>query len=51
MDREFLINYILKNSETYKRTELKKMSTRLLVIVKVQVEIEIEEMKKLKIQK
>jgi hypothetical protein len=41
MDRPSLTAYILENSTAYTRTDLDKMSMPLLVIAKVQIEIEL----------
>jgi hypothetical protein len=49
MDRASLTTYILENSNTYTRADLDKMSMPLLVIAKVQIEIELA--KKIKVPK
>lgn len=41
MDRDSLIKYILENSSDCTRRELEKLTTDMLIIIKVQVEIEL----------
>lgn len=43
MDREYLIIYILEYSKIAVREDLEKMTTESLVIVKVQIELELEQ--------
>lgn len=43
MDREYLIKYILAYSKSAIRENLEKMSTESLVIIKVQIELELEQ--------
>lgn len=43
MDREYLIKYILAYSKSASREDLEKMSTESLVIIKVQIELELEQ--------
>lgn len=43
MDREYLIKYILAYSKTATKEDLEKMSTESLVIIKVQIELELEQ--------
>lgn len=43
MNRDYLIKYIMAYSKSAAKEDLEKMSTESLVIIKVQIELELEQ--------